>query len=149
MHKMKKKIHSSYEIEDIVETRLCKLCVILRSRMYTMTNRTHKETSHATRTQLWWRCPPHAPPPPLYCKRKRQKNQPRYSTGGCNAVVVCVRQDHPQQYTEHRNNRVYTAVVPMHTIEPRALVVADDFTCSIHNGKGHFQPPLLRGETPR
>ena len=28
------KIHSSCEIEDFVETHLCKLCVILRSRYY-------------------------------------------------------------------------------------------------------------------
>ena len=28
------KIHSSCEIEDFVETHLCKLCVILRSRVY-------------------------------------------------------------------------------------------------------------------
>ena len=30
---IKIKIHSSFEIEDLVETHLCKLCVILRSRV--------------------------------------------------------------------------------------------------------------------
>ena len=30
---MKIKIHSTCEIDDFVETRLCKLCVILRSRV--------------------------------------------------------------------------------------------------------------------
>ena len=34
------KIHSSCEIEYFVETHLCKLCVILRSRVYTIY--THK-----------------------------------------------------------------------------------------------------------
>ena len=30
---IKIKLHSSCEIEDFIETRLCKLCVILRSRV--------------------------------------------------------------------------------------------------------------------
>ena len=33
VYSMKIKIHSSCEIEDFVETHLCKLCVILRSRV--------------------------------------------------------------------------------------------------------------------
>ena len=33
MYMIKKEIHASCEIEDFVETHLCKLCVILRSRV--------------------------------------------------------------------------------------------------------------------
>ena len=33
VHLMKIKIHSSCEIEDFVETHICKLCVILQSRV--------------------------------------------------------------------------------------------------------------------
>ena len=36
-HIMKKEIHSSWEIEDIVETNRCKLCAILRSLVVVLT----------------------------------------------------------------------------------------------------------------
>ena len=44
----KTKIHSSREIEDFVETHLCKLCVVLRSRVLrvVVTECQHSSSSH-------------------------------------------------------------------------------------------------------